>query len=118
MGFVDAGVLRRGVVWVVGELGPHAAEDAVADAGEVGGWGWGVVGGGSEGAEDEFGRGQFGEVGEEEGLPGGGGAGGGGGVGGDGGHGAEEVSEASGGWGSYVGWVEAMLVDIVGKYMV
>lgn len=33
---IDAGVLRGGVVFIFGQLAPHAAVDAVAEAGEVG----------------------------------------------------------------------------------
>lgn len=88
-------------MFVVWELGPHAAEYAVADAGEVGGW-RGGGGRGVEGTEDEFGGGEFGEVREEEGFPGRGGAWARGGVGCCRGHGAEEVGEAVGGLGSYV----------------
>ena len=51
-------------MFVFGEGAPHAAVDAVAEAGDVGGWGAGG-GGGVEGCEDEFGGGEFGDVGFE-----------------------------------------------------
>lgn len=50
-------------MFVFGEGTPHAAVDAVAEAGDVGGWGAG--GRGVEGCEDEFGGGEFGDVGFE-----------------------------------------------------
>lgn len=52
-GFEDAVVLGRFVVFVFWELGPEAAENAEAGAGEVGDGA--VFWGGMEGAEDELG---------------------------------------------------------------
>lgn len=94
---VDARVLGGVVVLVFGQLGPHAAVDAEPEAGHVGGRGFGVVGGGVQGGEDEFGGGHLGHVGFEGGAPGGGGRGTGVGCRG---HGAEEGGETVGWFGS------------------
>ena len=82
---------------VFGQLGPHAAVDAEPEAGHVGGRGFGVVGGGVQGGEDEFGGGHLGHVGFEGGAPWGGGRGTGVGCCG---HGAEEGGETVGWFGS------------------
>lgn len=85
-------------MFILREAAPHAAVDAVAEAGHVGdGRGGGRAG---ERREDEFWRGEFGDVRFEGGDPWGwrGGL-----VGGCGGHGAEEGVEAVGCVGSYSG---------------
>ena len=53
LGLVNALVEGSDIVLVFRQLGPHAAEDAVAEAGEVGGQ-RGGGGGGVEGREHEF----------------------------------------------------------------
>lgn len=54
-------------MFVLGELGPHAAVNTEAGAWEIGRWR--VGGSGVEGCEHEFGGGHFGEVGVEGGFP-------------------------------------------------
>ena len=58
-------------MFVVRQAGPHAAVDAVADAGEVGSWCFAVFRRRVQGREDEFGGVEFGHVGLECAGPGG-----------------------------------------------
>ena len=87
-------------MFVLRELRPETAHDAVAGARQVRGWGFLAFGDGVQATEDELGAVHFGEVGEEVGAPWGGL--GRGGVRG-GGHGARELREAESG--SYGCWV-------------
>ena len=54
-------------MFVLGQLGPHASEYAVSNTRKV--RDDGTLGGRMHGAEDKFGRGEFGDMLQEGGLP-------------------------------------------------